>query len=51
MAKKAKKVEIEESQFEQKEVVLEEPQVVEQPKIRERKAPSNEWEIKDRLYN
>jgi hypothetical protein len=51
MAKKAKKVEIEESQFEQKEVVLEEPQVVEQPKIRERKVPSNEWEIKDRLYN
>jgi hypothetical protein len=51
MAKKAKKVEIEESQFKQKEVVLEEPQVVEQPKIRERKVPSNEWEIKDRLYN
>jgi len=26
-------------------------QVVEQPKIRERKKPSDEWEIKDRLYN
>ena len=31
-------------------VVLETPSVVEQPKVRERKKPSNEWEIKDRLY-
>ena len=32
-------------------VVTEEvTQVVEQPKIRERKIPSNEWEIKDRVY-
>ena len=31
-------------------VVVETPQVVEQPKIRERVKPKNEWEIKDRLY-
>jgi hypothetical protein len=30
--------------------VVETPQVMEQPKTRERKVPSNEWEIKDRLY-
>jgi hypothetical protein len=34
-----------------KEIVTEEvTQVVEQPKVRERKVPSNEWEIKDRMY-
>ena len=44
MAKKTKKVEVEEPQ------VQEEVQVVEQPKARERKVPSNEWEIKDRVY-
>jgi len=44
MAKKTKKVEVEEPQIE------EEVQVLEQPKTRERK-PSNEWELKDRLYN
>ena len=49
MAKKAKKVEVEEPQI-QEEVVVQEPQVVEQPKIREREVPSNEWEIKDRVY-
>jgi len=32
------------------EVVVETP-VVEEPKARERKKPSNEWEIKDRMYN
>jgi hypothetical protein len=31
-------------------MVVETPQVVEQPKARERLKPSNEWEIKDRLY-
>ena len=45
MAKKTKKVEVEEPQIE------EEVQVVEQPKIRERKVSSDEWELKDRLYN
>ena len=51
MAKKTKKVEVKETpQFEQKEVVVETPQVVEQPKARERIKPTNEWEIKDRIY-
>ena len=51
MAKKqeTKKVEVEEPQI-QEEVVIETSPVVEQPKVRERKKPSNEWEIKDRLY-
>jgi len=50
MAKKeTKKVEVEESQI-QEEVVIETTPVVEQPKTRERKVPSNEWEVKDRLY-
>ena len=31
-------------------VVVKTPPVVEQPKARERKKPSNEWEIKDRIY-
>ena len=44
MAKKTKKVEVEEPQ------IQEEVQVVEQPKVRERVKPKNEWEIKDRLY-
>ena len=48
MAKKTKKVEVEEPQI-QEEVVVETP-VVEEPKVRERKKPKNEWEIKDRLY-
>jgi len=48
MAKKTKKVEVEEPQI-QEEVVVETP-VVEEPKVRERKKPENEWEIKDRLY-
>jgi hypothetical protein len=49
MAKKTKKIEIEESQI-QEEVMVEAPPVIEQPKARERKVPSNEWEIKDRMY-
>jgi len=51
MAKKqeTKKVEVKEPQI-QEEVVVEIPQVIEQPKTRERKVPSNEWEIKDRVY-
>ena len=44
MAKKTKKVEVEEPQ------VQEETVVIEQPKVRERVKPKNEWEIKDRLY-
>ena len=49
MTKKTKKVEVKEPQI-QEEVVVKEPQVVEQPKARERLKPSNEWEIKDRVY-
>jgi hypothetical protein len=49
MAKKTKKVEVEEPQI-QEEVVVETPQVIEQPKVRERVKPKDEWEIKDRLY-
>ena len=49
MAKKQKtKVEVEEPQVQ--DVVVKEPQVVEQPKVRERKVPSKEWEVKNRLY-
>ena len=47
MAKKTKKVEVEEPQI-QEEMV--EETYVEEPKVRERKKPSNEWEIKDRTY-
>jgi len=50
MAKKQKtKVEVEEPQVQ--EVVVKEPQVVEQPKARERKRSKDEWEIKDRIYH
>ena len=49
MAKKTKKVEVEEPQI-QEEVVVETAPVIEQPKARERKKPTNEWEIKDRMY-
>jgi hypothetical protein len=48
MAKKTKKVEVEEPQI-QEEVMVETP-VVEEPKARERKKPTDEWEIKDRMY-
>ena len=50
MAKKTKKVEIEKSQIQEEEVVVETTPVVEQPKVRERIKPKNEWEIKDRTY-
>jgi len=46
MAKK-KKVEVEEPQIEQ---AVEETVMVEEPKVRERIKPKNEWEIKDRIY-
>ncbi len=48
MAKKqeTKKVEIEESQVE----TMVETVITEEPKARERLKPSNEWEIKDRVY-
>ena len=49
MTKKTKKVEVEEPQV-QEEVAVQTAPVVEQPKARERKVPSNEWEVKDRLY-
>ena len=47
MAKTKKTVEVEAPQVQD---VVETPQVVEQPKARERVKPKNEWEIKDRLY-
>jgi hypothetical protein len=52
MAKKQKtqKVEVKEPQIQEEVAVVETPPVVEQPKVRERLKPSNEWEIKDRLY-
>jgi len=56
MAKKTKKVEVEPQIETMEEVVTEffeetiEDPVIEEPKARERLKPSNEWEIKDRLY-
>ena len=50
MAKKTKKVEVEEPQIQEEVAVVEVTPVVKQPKARERIKPSNEWEIKDRLY-
>jgi hypothetical protein len=47
MAKKTKKVEVEEPQIEE---TMVETVITEEPKARERKIPSNEWEIKDRVY-
>ena len=49
MAKKKQQEVIEEPQI-QEEVVVKTTPVVEQPKVRERVKPKNEWEIKDRLY-
>jgi len=49
MAKTTKKIEVKEPQV-QEEVAVETAPVVKQPKVRERKVPSNEWEIKDRIY-
>jgi len=49
MAKKQKtKIEVEEPQI--KEEIMVETPIVEEPKTRERLKPSNEWEIKDRIY-
>jgi len=52
MAKKTKKVEVEPQIETMEEVVTEffEEPVVEEPKVRERLKPTNEWEIKDRMY-
>ena len=47
MAKKTKKVEVEEPQIEE---TMVETVTTEEPKARERVKPSNEWEIKDRVY-
>jgi hypothetical protein len=47
MAKKTKKVEVEEPQIEE---TMVETVITEEPKVRERKVPTDEWEIKDRLY-
>jgi hypothetical protein len=47
MAKKTKKVEVEEPQIEE---TMVETVITEEPKARERLKPSNEWEIKDRVY-
>jgi len=51
-AKKTEKVEVEPQIETMEEVVTEffEEPVIEEPKTRERKVSSNEWEIKDRLY-
>ena len=51
-AKKTEKVEVEPQIETMEEVVTEffEETVVAEPKARERKVPSNEWEIKDRVY-
>jgi len=52
MAKKTKKVEVETQIETMEETVTEffEETVVEEPKARERIKPTNEWEIKDRIY-
>jgi len=51
MAKKKEiKVEAKEPQIQEEKVVMEIPQIEEQLKTKERLKPSNEWEIKDRLY-
>jgi len=52
MAKKQKTEKVVEPLIEKdfEEVVVETP-MVEEPKARERKKPSSEWEIKDRMYN
>jgi hypothetical protein len=47
MAKKQKTIEVKEPQIE----TMVEETIVEQPKTRERKVSSDEWELKDRLYN
>ena len=49
MAKKAKKVEVEEPQVQEEVVVAEAPQVVEQPTPKTAN-PEDGWEVKDRMY-
>jgi hypothetical protein len=49
-AKKTEKVEVEPQIETMVETVITEKPMVEEPKARERIKPSNEWEIKDRLY-
>ena len=51
MAKKQKTQKVVEPLIEKDFEEVETPPVVEQQKTRERKKPSNEWEIKDRMYN
>ena len=50
MAKKTKKVEVEEPQLQETVTEFFEETVTQEPEVRERIKPSNEWEIKDRLY-
>lgn len=50
MAKKTKKVEVEEPQLEKTVTEFFEETVTQEPKVRERLKPNNEWEIKDRIY-
>ena len=45
-----KKVEVEDPQI-QEEVVIETPPVVDQPKVRERVKPKEEWELRNRVYH
>jgi hypothetical protein len=47
MAKKEKTEEVEETYFEE---TMEETLIDDTPPARERLKPSNEWEIKDRIY-
>ena len=51
MAKKQKTEKVVEPLIEKDFEEVETPPVVEQQKTRERKKPSDEWEIKDRMYN
>jgi len=50
MAKKTKKVEVEEPQLEKTVTEFFEETVTQEPEVRERLKPNNEWEIKDRIY-
>jgi hypothetical protein len=50
MAKKTKKVEVEEPQLQETVTEFFEETVTQEPEARERLKPTNEWEIKDRIY-
>ena len=50
MAKKTKKVEVEEPQLQEAVTEFFEENVTQEPEARERLKPNNEWEIKDRIY-